>query len=217
MLVLLPLWKTKYEYSCAPFGPVHTLATGETICVFCGVENPTAQHLETHDYSACAEKPPHKRSFYRKDHLRQHLRLFHKTVFNEKVMNGWVERHLDIQSRCGFCDLSMHSWSQRVDHLAAHFEDGENMRNWKGGYGFEPHVEAMVENKIPLDTLARSGMPQLLNSNAEDQSRLMPPPAAPALEGLDLPDDVGKVSDSFAVPMTQAEIDELVLVGLSCG
>lgn len=41
------------------------------------------------------------------------------------------------------------TWQQRADHLAAHFRNGSDMRDWKGGWGFEPFVDRLVENAIP--------------------------------------------------------------------
>jgi hypothetical protein len=199
--------------SCAPFGPSHTLPNGETSCVFCGAENPTSDHFETHDYSTCAGKPLHKRSFYRKDHLSQHLRLFHRTNFNAKTMNSWIKRDLEVRSRCGLCDLEMTSWSERIDHLATHFEKGEGVDNWKGGYGFEPHIEAMVEN-WSRDLSNASHSASCATGGA--QKRIRPEvPAFPLDDFSQIAD--GKRQCPLTDPLTQAEIDELVLVGLSCG
>jgi hypothetical protein len=83
-------FKSKYDWSrhekslhlslekwmCAPLGEVITCSSsGQRKCVYCDAVNPTEEHLATHNHSACVEKGREARTFYRKDHLRQHLRL----------------------------------------------------------------------------------------------------------------------------------------------
>jgi hypothetical protein len=89
-----------------------------------------------------------ERTFYRKDHLSQHLKLMH----NAKVgshMDNWKSTTNEIKSSCGFCPSKFTTWQQRADHLAAHFRNGADMANWANGWGFEPYVERLVENAIP--------------------------------------------------------------------
>src|SRR5438045_659509 len=50
-------------------------------CVFCGSPNPDDTHYEIHNYTVCQERSLEERTFYRKDHLRQHLRLVHDCQF----------------------------------------------------------------------------------------------------------------------------------------
>lgn len=122
--------------------------TGVEVCVFCREANPSADHLESHNFTACQEKTVQERTFYRKDHLSQHLKLMH----NAKVqshMDSWKSTTNEIKSSCGFCPSKFTTWQQRADHLAAHFRNGADMANWGGGWGFEAFVERLVENAIP--------------------------------------------------------------------
>ena len=41
-----------------------------------------------------------------------------------------------------------------MEHLAAHFKEGKKIEEWKGDAGFEPHIERLVENSIPINTIA---------------------------------------------------------------
>jgi hypothetical protein len=83
-------FRTKYDWSrhekslhlslekwiCAPLGKVIVdKATGKRKCVYCDALEPSEEHIATHHHSACEEKGLESRTFYRKDHLRQHLRL----------------------------------------------------------------------------------------------------------------------------------------------
>ncbi|KAH8654425.1 hypothetical protein BGZ60DRAFT_418487 [Tricladium varicosporioides] len=138
------------QWICAPNGA--TFLDPETqieCCTFCQLPEPDDAHLEIHKFSACSAKALEKRTFYREDHLRQHLRLLHNATFQPTPMGSWrVESGL-IKSRCGFCDKHLETWPDRVEHLAAHFAAGSDMAEWKGGWGFEPEIQRLVENGIP--------------------------------------------------------------------
>ena len=118
-------------------------------CVFCGEANPSDEHIETHNYSSCLDKKLEGRTFYRKDHLNQHLRLVHNVKFADWSMKSWKVATPEIRSRCGFCGIVMDTWSIRVDHLAEHFKTGYSMADWKGDWGFDAPVLDLVENSIP--------------------------------------------------------------------
>jgi hypothetical protein len=83
-------FKTKYDWQrhekslhlsldkwiCAPLGEVIVdKSTGKRKCVYCDELEPNEEHLATHNHSGCQERGFESRTFYRKDHLRQHLRL----------------------------------------------------------------------------------------------------------------------------------------------
>ncbi|PTB73076.1 hypothetical protein M440DRAFT_1340458 [Trichoderma longibrachiatum ATCC 18648] len=138
------------RWVCAPDGPrAVNPDNGLLCCVFCGEVNPDDAHVETHNHSACQERSLEERTFYRKDHLNQHLRLVHNVKFMEWAMKPWKVATPEIRSRCGFCGIVMDTWTIRVDHLAEHFKTGYSMADWKGDWGFEVPVLDMVENSIP--------------------------------------------------------------------
>ncbi|KAF2020729.1 hypothetical protein BU24DRAFT_339509 [Aaosphaeria arxii CBS 175.79] len=156
-------FKNKYDWSrhekslhlslekwiCAPIGEVIICtASGQRKCVYCDAIEPSKEHLETHHYHECAEKGLEARTFYRKDHLRQHLRLMHGCKMTSS-MESWKAEAQYINSRCGFCDKSFDKWQDRVDHLAKEFRNGANMKNWKGCRGLDPSVAAQVTNAMP--------------------------------------------------------------------
>lgn len=138
------------RWVCAPDGPrAINPETGLMSCVFCGIANPDDAHVDSHNHSACQERALEERTFYRKDHLNQHLRLVHNVKFLDWAMKPWKVATPEIRSRCGFCGIVMDSWTIRVDHLAEHFKTGYSMADWKGDWGFEVPVLDMVENSIP--------------------------------------------------------------------
>ena len=138
------------RWTCCPEGGTYTVpSTGLVHCVFCNCLKSDAAHLESeHNFLVCQEQTVQERTFYRKDHLRQHLKLRHSAKF-EKHMEAWKTTTNDIKSACGFCPSKFSTWSQRADHLAAHFRNGADMSNWAGGWGFEPAIERCIENAIP--------------------------------------------------------------------
>lgn len=156
-------FKTKYDWErhekslhlsletwvCSPRGSVETHPDEGVLCVYCGDADPSQDHLKTHNNAACLERPFEERTFYRKDHLRQHLKLVHGAKYVKWPMETWKTAIKDIRSRCGFCGIEMESWSSRTDHLASHFKDGRTMADWTGDWGFEPSVVEMLDNAIP--------------------------------------------------------------------
>ncbi|KAL4947087.1 hypothetical protein BDW69DRAFT_190518 [Aspergillus filifer] len=143
------------RWPCAPEGGLVYDDEGVARCVFCQCLGVDEDHLNQHDYSACREKPSEQRTFDRKDHLRQHLKLLHGVDYHPS-MDEWHESRAPfISSRCGFCDATFSSWTDRVEHVAAHFKDGADIINWKGDWGFDPEIQRTVKNAMPPYLLGR--------------------------------------------------------------
>lgn len=137
-------------YKCAP--PDGTVMCPDSLgrrCAYCHSSNPDQIHLETHNHAACANRTTAARSFRRRDHLAQHLRVFHKLQTLPQLDDNWVEQVPPVTSRCGFCDSRLATWEERADHLAAHFRQGSTMRDWKGGHGFDDNISARLTNAVP--------------------------------------------------------------------
>ncbi|RKK69675.1 hypothetical protein BFJ69_g12529 [Fusarium oxysporum] len=137
------------QWECSPLGPTALNEGSETVCVYCGFVDPDNRHFEEHNHDLCHKRERGERVFYRKDHLRQHLRLVHGSEFMKWPMEEWKSKHEDVMSRCGFCDIAMTTWSERVNHLAEHFKEGRTMADWKGNWGFDAATLDMVENHMP--------------------------------------------------------------------
>ncbi|KAJ5382313.1 Zinc finger C2H2 [Penicillium concentricum] len=164
------------KWACSPHGGAIE-QNGIPLCVFCLAANPDDEHLETHNFISCQEKTVHERTFYRKDHLNQHLRLMHNAKF-QPCMEKWQSSNTDIKSRCGFCGSIFQTWKDRVDHLASHFKNGAAMAQWQGDWGFDPQIQARVENAIPpymIDYEWRSPDPWATEQSKGDGSNLSLP------------------------------------------
>ncbi|WZH45410.1 major facilitator superfamily domain-containing protein [Fusarium acuminatum] len=137
------------QWECSPSGPTVLNQHCEPVCVYCGMAKPGELHFETHNHDLCHNRERGERTFFRKDHLRQHLRLVHRSEFMKWPMEEWKLKHEDVLSRCGFCDVDMTTWSERGNHLAWHFKEGSTMADWKGNWGFDAATLEMVENSMP--------------------------------------------------------------------
>lgn len=132
------------KWTCCLGGGILYTDRFEAKCAFCGHADPDTAHLETHHYSACQEKPLLERTFYRKDHFFQHLRLTHEAKYVTH-MSVWMSEQTDVRSRCGFCPSTFETWSARADHLASHFKSHADMKDWQGDLGLEPQTWSKVE------------------------------------------------------------------------
>lgn len=144
------------RWICCPEGPLMNNPTNNNhlSCVFCGLVEPDDAHVENHHYSVCRERSVTERSFNRKDHLSQHLRLFHQNAsFVEWSMRSWRVKISDIRSRCGICSYQMTNWEARVNHISEHFKMGKSMADWQGDWGFDPEIANIIENGMPPCTV----------------------------------------------------------------
>lgn len=138
------------QWTCLPYGPRRwDFGNISSKCSLCDECDPTDTHLDSHRISDCTVKPRSLRTFQRKDHLLQHLRLTHGVKKVIPSMNAWRSRISRVQSRCGFCGETFSVWSDRNDHLVEHFRSGKSMKDWKGDRGFEPSIAMLVQSAIP--------------------------------------------------------------------
>ncbi|PLB47801.1 hypothetical protein P170DRAFT_476475 [Aspergillus steynii IBT 23096] len=153
-------FKTKYDWVrhegslhlnlrswvCTPHGgSVVSSLTGRQHCAYCNALDPAEAHLEQHNNRACLDKT---RTFRRKDHLVQHLRLTHH-LDTIPLIDDWKIDSTAVTSRCGFCDHRLESWDERTEHLANHFRQGTTMDDWRGEHDFPSSVAAKVTNNLP--------------------------------------------------------------------
>ncbi|PGG97467.1 hypothetical protein AJ79_09187 [Helicocarpus griseus UAMH5409] len=181
------------KWTCTPQGGIISL-DGAMVCAFCKSPDPDADHLESHNFTACQEKSVQERTFYRKDHLSQHLRLMHAAKIGP-WMESWKSATTEIKSRCGFCSSTFNTWKDRVDHLTAHFKAGTDMSRWQGDWGFEPHVAQRVENGIPPYLIAqeRNSVNPFIASSA--------PPKKPSYSTGTKSPNPGSANESYRIPV----------------
>ena len=128
------------RWTCMP----NNEAVIQNKCVFCQAHCPPLEHLEEHNIQACLDRPLSTRVFSRKDHLSQHAKQAHlskqeahsssSSGFN--VPPSWMS---EVDSSefapgilwCGFCRTDLSSWTERIDHISSHFQEGAKMVNWR--------------------------------------------------------------------------------------
>lgn len=137
------------KWICLYRGPTYHSTTKVVRCVFCDEPNPTEDHLTSHRCHECMDKQLQGRTFFRRDHLRQHMRLVHGSDRVYPSMQEWQLKATRINCRCGFCGQRFQNWDERSEHLADHFRAGAQMKDWTGCRGLDPAVALHVQNAIP--------------------------------------------------------------------
>jgi hypothetical protein len=130
--------RPKYQWTCLATGPrlVIPSRTGtSSLCAFCQLKNPSDDHLlHSHRITECSKKSEADRTFGRPDHLRQHIKNFHKTPLLDLVRDKWRRdgpgKNVNEGWTCGFCSAELKTWDIRETHIANHFKDGLTMADW---------------------------------------------------------------------------------------
>ncbi|KAF2825034.1 hypothetical protein CC86DRAFT_326462 [Ophiobolus disseminans] len=131
--------RPKHQWTCLATGPRLTVSsrTGTTsFCAFCQLKNPSEDHFHrAHRISECMKKSEADRTFGRPDHLRQHIKNFHKTSLLDMVRDRWRRdgpgKNVNEGWTCGFCKADLKTWDIREMHIANHFKDGLTMATWR--------------------------------------------------------------------------------------
>lgn len=105
---------------------------GDPVCEFCHISFPglgtnlTAHHLQ------CQSAQQSSTTYGRKDRLIAHLRS-HPGLINVShvAAAGKYTVNRKWPRQCGFCGVTFKAWDERMDHIAAHFQDGLDMSSWK--------------------------------------------------------------------------------------
>lgn len=175
--------RPKYQWTCLATSPrltITSLAGESSICAFCQLPNPTEDHFHhSHRIMECSKKSEADRTFGRPDHLRQHIKNFHKTSLMDLVRDKWRRNRRDKDSseawRCGFCMAQLTTWDMRETHIANHFKDGMTMASWKNpeqsSSADVPVTSATEQHETMFTKLSRS-----LRAQANPQPELQIPP-----------------------------------------
>ncbi|KAF1842006.1 uncharacterized protein K460DRAFT_398110 [Cucurbitaria berberidis CBS 394.84] len=141
-------WK-RHESSVHGFNDTEwTCMLHETIlinlkCIFCSehVDDIDIDHFDQHDIQLCMNKSCSDRTFARKDLLKQHVRHVHLASAPASIMQTFKVPKIWSKATdgalanpdalwCGFCLLMHESITTRMEHVAQHFRDGQDMATW---------------------------------------------------------------------------------------
>ncbi|KAL5371881.1 hypothetical protein DPSP01_013918 [Paraphaeosphaeria sporulosa] len=105
-----------------------------SVCAFCMAKNPTEEHfLQNHRIDECWKRDAADRTFYRPDHLRQHIKNFHNATLFDIVQARWKTAAEPVAEgwTCGFCGDRLETWDKRETHISNHFKEGMTMASWR--------------------------------------------------------------------------------------
>ncbi|PSN67910.1 hypothetical protein BS50DRAFT_572885 [Corynespora cassiicola Philippines] len=138
--------QARSHWTCLLYGPrvsissrTATTASGTSICAFCRMSDPSEDHfLTNHRISECVKRPIAERTFFRPDHLRQHVKNFHSATLYDVVQSKWKKSPSKEEGygnggkgwMCGFCAEHLETWDKRETHIAGHFKEGRTMDEW---------------------------------------------------------------------------------------
>jgi hypothetical protein len=159
--------RVKSQWTCLATSPrivVSSRTESHTICAFCQTKNPSDDHfLHSHRITECSKKSEADRTFGRPDHLRQHVKNFHKTSLLDMVREKWRRDGPDVTINeswtCGFCAAELKTWNIRETHISNHFKEGLTMNDWLG------QPEATAPNMANNKRRASRGEPDIMPQN----------------------------------------------------
>ena len=104
---------------------------GRINCSFCGIMEPSEEHLSTHNAHSCGQGVLGRFSCKRRADLVRHLKKSHNVLENgEAVADKWKETTKKQAWSCGFCICLFHTFGDRLKHVAKHFENGQTLDQW---------------------------------------------------------------------------------------
>jgi hypothetical protein len=130
--------RPKYQWTCLATSPRLALPSrtgASSMCAFCQLKDPSEDHFfNSHRIVECSKKSEADRTFGRPDHLRQHIKNFHKAGLMDMVRDMWRRdgpgKNVNEGWICGFCQTPLPTWDARETHIANHFKDGWTMARW---------------------------------------------------------------------------------------
>ncbi|KAF2875461.1 hypothetical protein BDV95DRAFT_274136 [Massariosphaeria phaeospora] len=129
--------RPRTQWTCMLYGPRLSFparSNSSSGCAFCMIKDPSEDHfLLNHRISECAKRPIGDRTFFRPDHLRQHVKNFHGATLFDIVQGRW-KRAAEVVAEgwtCGFCGENLENWGRRETHIANHFKEGLTMESWR--------------------------------------------------------------------------------------
>ena len=156
-------WKRHEESRHAPqkswvCKPVRPFQDRPPLCPLCHFTQERPEQC-LHDMQPCWSKPEMNRTFYRKDNLVQHLEGVHNaragitSALIDELTEGISCVPYDLT--CHFCEHESATWQDRASHIAAHFESGMTMADWKASEAGSGELLVMEQIQPYIPRLSR--------------------------------------------------------------
>jgi Homeobox KN domain len=109
-----------------------------------------------HRIGECMNKSLNQRSFYRREHILQHIRGFHTSSLSSRMLSEWESSKNEAERfwKCGFCGEDIFGWDARATHIAAHFRKGLDMSTWRSEWittVLDPTCNSVVDQTDPTE------------------------------------------------------------------
>ena len=102
-------------------------------CILCGILDPSEKHLGEHNIQICGQGVPGSFTCKRRVDLVKHLQKCHDVqgkAQGEAIAHKWKETIKKQAWSCGFCTHLVHTFGDRLKHIATHFERGQTLDDW---------------------------------------------------------------------------------------
>lgn len=111
--------------------PKIALESGGWKCAFCNATSSDRDEIighlsREHDIEKCIRKPIVERTKTREDKFKDHLRKVHRLADGSTHWQRWhraATPHEKHAWGCGFCGNTLHTWDDRLKHVAEHYEN----------------------------------------------------------------------------------------------
>jgi hypothetical protein len=171
-----------YRWTCLATGPrLLTHVYGLSMCAFCQLKDPDEHHLlSQHRMQECLARTEDERTFVRPDHLRQHVRNFHKSSLFDQARDRWRKNGRKEHEwwMCGFCNEKLTTWDMRATHIADHFKKGFTMAYWQDTNRLE---DLSTPENLPV-VLGKNGLPP----SPSIQDDTPGPSMSPSIQDVDM-------------------------------
>lgn len=123
----------QYEFECRMAELNPTFAD----CGGCETTTSGCRWSLCHNYKACQNRPKEARTFYRKDHFRNHMSHFHNASLTPTIANWGQPIVHKKMGLCGFCGKWFPTWIERINHIGQHYRDNDDFDQSKWKYTWE--------------------------------------------------------------------------------
>lgn len=115
-------------------------------------------HLDNHSYLDCVRRTEEERTYYRKEHAKQHATNCHganRLLLTDERFSRLFHERKDMPApsllACPFCKAQCTDWPSRVDHVARHFTQGDILPVEATWLGYTTPCGNKVERVVALD------------------------------------------------------------------
>ncbi|KAI1739903.1 hypothetical protein F4680DRAFT_420526 [Xylaria scruposa] len=140
------------------------------VCPICVAQSGADSAACAHRFDECWEKPKSQRAFFRKDALKQHVRIVHCKGDLPLLSRGGInlddwKEEIDTSKynlTCHFCGFTCKTWNSRASHLTMHFVDQIPINLWIPG---GPYALISASSTLYKSHLCPFPVSEILNGN----------------------------------------------------